>query len=123
MEETKELSVKEHIDKIAVNVREIVEIGKDFSIRVEDLQREVNFLNAKIESAIDMTPVPILSRISDLYSDLKAQIHSQKAENEALQKNITEIKKDRSVIKQHFGIDNDKISKLQEKLGFTKINS
>ena len=119
MEETKELSIKDGIDKTSTNVTDLLGFERELKKDIEFVKKEILSMNINLDSLIDATPKPVLSRLADIYSDLKSEISSQKSMNEYLQKQITSLKKERSIIGQHIVINNNHTSILQEKVGFT----
>ena len=74
-------------------------------------------MDTKIELMIQDTPKSFFPQITELFSDLRGEITHQKNMNEYLQKQITELKKERSVISQHIVASNTSVSILQEKVG------
>ena len=118
MEEKKELNVKENIESVQNDLLEMQTSLRDFKKNVTATAAEVAGMEAKIELLINDTPKSFFPQIEEIFRDLKNEIVNQKLQNENLQKQITDLKKERSVIAQHVVASNTKVSILNEKVGF-----
>lgn len=118
MEEKKELNVKENIESVQNDLLEMQTSLRDFKKNVTSTAAEVAGMEAKIELLINDTPKSFFPQIEEIFRDLKNEISNQKLQNENLQKQITDLKKERSVIAQHVVASNTKVSILNEKVGF-----
>jgi predicted nucleic acid-binding Zn-ribbon protein len=118
MEEKKELNVKENIEHVQNEIFLIQSSLRDFKKTVTATAAEVAGMEAKIELLINDTPKSFFPQIEEIFRDLKNEMVSQKVHNENLQKQITDLKKERSVIAQHVVASNTKVSILNEKVGF-----
>ena len=117
MEESKQLSVKENIEIVGKSLIEHQSSGREYKKSVELTKSEISGMDTKIELMIQDTPKSFFPQITELFSDLRGEITHQKNMNEYLQKQITELKKERSVISQHIVASNTSVSILQEKVG------
>jgi gas vesicle protein len=119
MEETKEMSIKENIETVAESLAQLQGITREYKKLTESARSEIISMETKIDLMIQDTPKSYGPQISELFSDLKNEIQHQKHMNEYLQKQITELKKERSIIGQHIIASNTSVSILQEKVGFS----
>ena len=119
MEETKEISLKDNIDQVGQNLLELQGSGRDYKKSIELLKSEIISMNTKVDLMILDTPKSYMPQISELFSDLRNEIIAQKSTNEYLQKQITELKKERSIIGQHIIASNTSVSILQDNVGYS----
>ncbi|OMJ73151.1 hypothetical protein SteCoe_28219 [Stentor coeruleus] len=119
MEENKEVSVKENIQKINQDLLELQSSGRDYNKYIEITRAEIVSMDTKIELMIQDTPKSFMPQIEELFSDLKNEIARQGNMNDFLQKQITELKKERSLIAQHIVGSNTSVSILQDKVGYS----
>jgi gas vesicle protein len=119
MEENKEVSVKENIQKVNQDLLELQSSGRDYKKYIETTRAEIVSMDTKIELMIQDTPKSFMPQIEELLSDLKNEIARQGNMNDFLQKQITELKKERSLIAQHIVGSNTSVSILQDKVGYS----
>jgi gas vesicle protein len=119
MEENKEVSVKENIQKVNQDLLELQSSGRDYKKYIETTRAEIVSMDTKIELMIQDTPKSFMPQIEELLSDLKNEIARQWNMNDFLQKQITELKKERSLIAQHIVGSNTSVSILQDKVGYS----
>ncbi|OMJ76841.1 hypothetical protein SteCoe_23687 [Stentor coeruleus] len=119
MEDNKEVSVKENIQKVNQDLLELQSSGRDYKKYIETTRAEIVSMDTKIELMIQDTPKSFMPQIEELFSDLKNEIARQGNMNEFLQKQITELKKERSLIAQHIVGSNTSVSILQDKVGYS----
>lgn len=119
MEEGKELSVKNNIEHVGQNLLELQGGEREYKKYVDLMKSEIVSMNTKVDLMILDTPKSFMPQISELFADLRSEISSQKSANEYLQKQITELKKERSILGQHIIASNTSLSILQDSVGFT----
>lgn len=119
MEENKEVSVKDNIQQVNQDLLDLQSSGRDYKKYIETTRGEIVSMEAKTELMIRDTPKSFMPQIEELFSDLKNEITRQSNMNEFLQKQITELKKERSILSQHIIGSNTSVSILQDKVGYT----
>jgi predicted nucleic acid-binding Zn-ribbon protein len=119
MEENKEISVKDNIQQVNQDLLDLQSSGRDYKKYIETTRGEIVSMEAKTELLIRDTPKSFMPQIEELFSDLKNEITRQSNMNEFLQKQITELKKERSILSQHIIGSNTSVSILQDKVGYT----
>ncbi|OMJ66284.1 hypothetical protein SteCoe_36933 [Stentor coeruleus] len=118
MEENKEVSVKDNIQQVNQDLLDLQSSGRDYKKYIETTRGEIVIMEAKIELMIKDTPKSFMPQIEELFSDLKNEITRQSNMNEFLQKQITELKKEHSILSQHIIASNTSVSILQDKVGY-----
>lgn len=118
MEEKKDLNVKENIERVHGEILEIQSSVREFKNFVAVTGAEIVGMESKITLMTNDTPRSFFPQIDEIFKDLRNEIQNQKVQNESLQKQITDLKKERSVLSQHVVANNTKVSILNEKVGF-----
>jgi predicted nucleic acid-binding Zn-ribbon protein len=119
MEENKELSVKANIEALSQSIHSLQLLTRDYKKLIEGSKTEVTSMESKIALLIQDTPKSFQPQIDELFSDLRSDVQNQKNMNEFLQKQITELKKESSVVAQHIIAQNASVSILQDKVGYS----
>lgn len=123
MEETKDLSsVKQSINQVENDILILQSNLRDYKKQVETTRAEIVAMESKISLSTDDTPKSISPQIDELMSDLRLEIQNQKDQNEHFQKQITGLKKEKAVLKQHIVAGNSKSQILEESVGFHSIS-
>lgn len=117
MEETKELSIKENLEKAHREILDLQNSVREFKKIVAVTGTEIMGMEAKIDLITNDTPRSFFPQIEEIFKDLRSEVIVQKNQNESLQKQITELKKERCVLAQHIVANNTLVSILNEKVG------
>ena len=117
MEERKELSVKENVEKVHREILELQNLVREVKKITAVAGTEIMGMEAKIDLITNDTPRSFFPQIEEIFKDLRSEVTVQRNQNESLQKQITELKKEKSLLSQHIVVNNSKVSILNEKVG------
>lgn len=113
-------SVKQHIGQVEDNIRSLQANLRDYKKLVENLRTETIAMENKVTLNIEDIPKSISPQIDEMLLDLRQQISRQKDQNEHLQKQITGLKKEKSILHQHIIASNTRGQILEEHVGCLK---
>eukprot|EP01016_Furgasonia_blochmanni_P001390 TRINITY_DN10527_c0_g2_i1.p1 TRINITY_DN10527_c0_g2~~TRINITY_DN10527_c0_g2_i1.p1 ORF type:complete len:173 (+),score=43.21 TRINITY_DN10527_c0_g2_i1:62-580(+) len=110
-------NVKHHIG-IVENVIETANEGLlEYKREVDSLKQELNLMKQKILNANEEIFNILNPAMDAMYRDLKSKISDQKLENEKIQIQLTELKKEKSQIQQLIIGCTQKLQQLEETVG------
>uniref|UniRef100_A0A7S3MSG7 Uncharacterized protein n=1 Tax=Fabrea salina TaxID=342563 RepID=A0A7S3MSG7_9CILI len=118
-ERTQNGSVKKTIQQVENNIQELQGSLREYKQLVETTRAEVNSMDNKITLAIEDTPKSISPQIQELLGDLNQEMKRQQALNDHLQKQITGLRKEKSVLSQHIIASNSRCQILEDSVGYT----
>ena len=91
---------------------------REYKKLVEAARADVVSMENRVSLATEDTPKSILPQIEELIGDLRQEIHSQKGTNEHVQKQVTGLEKEKSVLEQHLVASNARCQLLSKQIGF-----
>lgn len=119
MEESKELnSVKQNAGQVEEFIKELQSNMRDYKHYIETTRAELISMETNVTLITDDTPKSIFPQIEELFSDLKHEIQHQKDLNDHLQKQITGLKKEKSVLAQNIIASNTRSQILEDSVGY-----
>ncbi|CAG9319997.1 unnamed protein product [Blepharisma stoltei] len=119
MEETKDMnSIKQNAAEVEENIKELQANLRDYKHFVEITRAELVSMETNITLLTDDTPKSIFPQIDELFTDLKHEIQNQKDLNDYVQKQITGLKKEKSVLLQNVIASNTRCQILDENVGY-----
>lgn len=113
-------SVKQNIGQVEDYIRSLQSNLRDYKKLVENLRAETLAMENKVSLGIEDIPKSIAPQIEEVLIDLRQQISRQKDQNEHLQKQITSLKKEKSILHQHLIASNTRGQILEEHVGCAK---
>lgn len=114
-------SVKRNISQLEDNIRSLQGNLREYKKIVDNLSAETIAMENKISLGIEDIPKSISPQIEEMLTDLRLQISRQKDQNEHLQKQITGLKKEKSVLHQNLIACETQGQILEEHVGCPKF--
>jgi chromosome segregation ATPase len=90
---------------------------REYKKEIECLRQDVAMLDNNLQTLNDENIKVINPLIVGNFDQLQGQIAMQKNENEHLQRQLTELKKEKALMQQHIMLASQKIAMLEEQVG------
>ena len=119
MEPSQPLSIKENTKVVEESIREVQTNLREYKNLVETARADIVAMENKSSLATEDTPKSIIPQIEELLGDLRQEVQHQKDTNEHIQRQITALKKEESVVQQHIVASNTRCQILEQQIGFT----
>ena len=113
------MSLKDNVTVVEDSIQELQKSLREYKMLVEVSRADIVSMENKISLSTDGTQKSISPQIEELMGDLQQEIRHQKDTNEHIQKQITGLKKDKSILQQHIIGSNTRCQILEENIGFS----
>lgn len=111
-------NVKQNISTLEGAISEVNKILRDSKNLAENTRSEIVGMESSVSLLTDDTPKAFFPQISEMFKDFQQEVKNQFDANEYFQKQLTELKKESSIIHQKIIASNTKSKILEDAVGF-----
>jgi septal ring factor EnvC (AmiA/AmiB activator) len=111
-------NVKQNISTLENSISEVQKILRDSKNLAENTRSEIVGMESTVSLLTDDTPKAFFPQISEMFKDFQQEVKNQGDANEYFQKQLTDLKKESSIIHQKIIASNTKSKILEDAVGF-----
>ena len=110
-------NVKQNISSLENSIADTQKVLRESKNLAENTRSEIVGMETSITLLTDDTPKAFFPQISEMFKDFQQEVKNQMDANEYFQKQLTELKKESSVIHQKIIASNTKSKILEDAVG------
>ena len=110
-------NVKQNISSLENSIADTQKVLRESKNLAENTRSEIVGMETSISLLTDDTPKAFFPQISEMFKDFQQEVNNQIDANEYFQKQLTELKKESSVIHQKIIASNTKSKILEDAVG------
>ena len=110
-------NVKQNISSLENSIADTQKVLRESKNLAENTRSEIVGMETSVSLLTDDTPKAFFPQISEMFKDFQQEVRNQMDANEYFQKQLTELKKESSVIHQKIIASNTKSKILEDSVG------